>query len=217
MYRHYPIVVLAVATLFILHTAVDASQPADWTGARDRATETTFAGRVLDSHGRPVPGAKVTFYRMTDTETVSLPKIEIIEEENTDRNGGFDLTVTQRAGSYRPDYAVARKEGFALGWVMCRTHTDHGYDIVLGEPRGLAGNVVDTTGQPIADAEVGIARAMMGEDEDWRILELPSFLDTKTDKNGRFLFADMPAEATFELRAQNGSGHSRYPHAASLR
>ncbi len=43
---------------------------------------------------------------------------------------------------------------------------------------------------------------MMGKGEGWRVLELPSFLDTKTDENGRFLFANMPAEATFEFRVR---------------
>ena len=55
------------------------------------------------------------------------------------------------------------------------------------------------TGQPIAEAEVGIALAVIGKAEDCRVLAVPSLLNTKTDSNGHFRFANMPAEATIEF------------------
>jgi hypothetical protein len=72
-------------------------------------------------------------------------------------------------------------------------------DIVLGEPKDLTGAVVDEKGQPIPEAEVGIAFAVMGKAEDCRTLAVPSLLHTRTDSNGHFRFANMPAEATFEF------------------
>ena len=203
MCERYPVFVLIVTMLFMLSDAVKASQPTDQAGAHDRATQITITGRVIDLNDKPVEDAKVTLYQLAYmyAETLSLPTIKIIQEKNAGPDGGFSITVPQHGDSYGPNYIVARKEGFALGWAM-QMRTDRAYDIVLGEPRGLAGDVVDEKGQPISDAEVGIAFIMMGGGEDWRILELPSFLNTKTDKNGHFLFVDMPAEATCELRVR---------------
>jgi protocatechuate 3,4-dioxygenase beta subunit len=200
VHARYPVFTLIVGILLVLSDTTEASQSADQVGLGDSAAQITITGRVVDSQDRPVEGAKVTFYRMAYTETVSLPKVEIIQEKKTGRDGAFSLIVARHGDSYRPDFIVARKEGLSLGWAMVRTQADQRFDIVLGEPKNLGGEVVDEKGQPIVDAEVSIGLAMMGKVQDQHLLVAPAFLATKTDRNGHFLFANMPADGTFEFR-----------------
>ncbi|MCL5281602.1 MAG: carboxypeptidase-like regulatory domain-containing protein [Planctomycetes bacterium] len=192
----------AVIITVLLGSSYAPAQLGHPAGERGLATQITAAGTVIDSQGRPVEGARVTLYRLVYTEAeVSLPKVEIIQEGSTARNGMFTLH-SQDGDSYRPEAVVAQKKGLGLGWAMWQAGTDRRFEIMLSEAEDLRGDVVDEKGQPIADVEVGISFGMMGKGGDWRILTLPSFLDTRTDKTGRFVFADMPAEATFELRAR---------------
>ena len=116
---------------------------------------------------------------------------------------GRTLSLSLRRPSpYLMGFVVVRKEGLALGWAMWRPPANLQFDFTLGEPKDLAGQVVDENGRPIAGAEVNIAMARIGKPEDQRDLSTPGFLAVKTDDNGRFVFANLPAEATFELFAQ---------------
>jgi protocatechuate 3,4-dioxygenase beta subunit len=190
---------LIVTTLFVLPYALGVSQPADQPDSVPAATPITLTGRVTDSQGRPVEGANVALYGMTYSEGGLLPKVEVIQEKATEADGTFSLTAAQGAHSYRPAFLIVRREGLALGWAMQRTQAEQRFDIVLDEPKDLTGEVVDEKGQPIADAEVSIAFAVMGQDEDGRVLGVPGFLKVNADGEGRFLFANMPAQATFEF------------------
>ncbi len=199
MHGRYSVFALIVATLLALSGALGASQFAGQSGSVPPPAQITFTGRVTNSQGRPVEGAGVTLYGMAYSEEASLPKVEAIQEKVTGADGAFSLTSTQGANPYRPGFLIARKEGLALGWAMARTQADRQFDIVLGEPKDLAGEVVDEKGQPVADGEVSIAFAVKGRAEDRRFLAVPGFLNAKTDNNGHFLFTNLPAEATFEF------------------
>ncbi len=168
-------------------------------GAGIAADQITFSGRVTDPQGQPVAGAEVTLYQLTAGELGVLPKVEAIDRKTTGADGTYLFTAAKGTGAYREDRAIARKEGLSLGWAQWTMMADQRQDIQLGQPAELAGDVVDEAGRPIAEADVHIALAKIGKGQDRRELRSTGFLRTKTDRNGHFVFADMPAGATFEF------------------
>jgi protocatechuate 3,4-dioxygenase beta subunit len=193
---------LIVAVGPALSGGMGAAQAAGSASSAAPPVAVTISGKTVNLQGGPVEGAKVTVYQMIYSDTGSMPTTEALGDKNTGADGTFTLTVTPGADPYQYGYVVARKEGLALGWAMWRGQVREPAEIILGEPKDLAGEVVDEQGRPLAEADVSIAMAMMGRPEDRRYLSSPGFLSAKTDASGRFVFAAMPAEATFELLAQ---------------
>ncbi len=202
MQRGYSVLTLIVTMVLVLSDAGSMVQPVRSANEDVAAGPIPVAGKVTNSRGGPVEGAKVTVYQMIYTETGSPPMTEVLGQKNTGADGTFTLTVTPKPDSYVYGYVVARKEGLALGWIMWRAQAREQLDIPLGEPKDLAGQAVDEQGRPLADVDVRITMGMMGRPEERRHLSFPGFLTAKTDGNGRFVFAAMPAEATFELWAE---------------
>lgn len=199
MHGRYPAFALIVTMLLVLSDVAAASQPASEAIADVPQTQICVTGKVADSQGRPVEGAKVTLYQTIYDEKASSPQVEVAQEKMTGPEGAYTFTFTQGASPYRTRFLVASKDGLALGWDARRMQASRQSDIVLGEPKDLTGDVFDEKEQPIAEAEVGIALAVIGKAEDCRLLAVPSLLNTKTDNNGHFRFANMPAEATIEF------------------
>jgi protocatechuate 3,4-dioxygenase beta subunit len=166
------------------------------------SAQIALSGRVIDSQGKPIPGAEVTLYEIMAGELGVLPKVEVIDRKTTGEDGAFVFGVAKGTGAYREGRVIARKEGLSLAWAAWSMMEDQRLDIPLGQPKELAGNVVDEAGRPIADAEVHIAMAKIGRGEGLRELRSTGFLQTRTDRNGHFVFADMPAGATFEFRVE---------------
>jgi len=198
MERRYSVFTVIIMVALALSATVSAAQPAGPSGAGG----STITGKVTNSQGGPVDGAKVTLYQMIYTETASMPTTEVLGEKDTGADGTFTLTVTPKLAPSVYGYVVVRKEGLALGWIMWQAQTKEQLDIPLGEPKDLAGQVVDEQGRPLADVDVHIAMGMMGKPDERRHLAFPGFLAAKTNANGRFVFAALPAEATFELWAE---------------
>jgi protocatechuate 3,4-dioxygenase beta subunit len=199
MHVRGPALTVIVAVMPVLSGLVEASQSATAAGSGVPPAQITLSGRVTDSQGKPVQDAEVTLYQMRIGELKVLPRIEVIDRKTTGADGAFTFAVAKGGETYREGRVIARKGGFSLGWAVWQMRVDQRLDIPLGQPTELAGDVVDEAGRPIADAEVNTAMAMMGRGEDLRDLPGPGFLRTRTDRNGRFLFANMPAEATFEF------------------
>jgi len=168
--------------------------------------QVSFTGKVLDSQGQPIPDAKVTLYAVNYGNSDSLPTAERINEVVTGPDGAFSFTATKESRGYRQGSIIVLKGGFALGWaVWDMQEGDQQSDIPLGEPRELSGAVVDEGDSPVIDAEVSIAIAIIGREEDRRYLTYfvaPELLTVKTDSTGRFVFANMPQEATCEFLAK---------------
>jgi protocatechuate 3,4-dioxygenase beta subunit len=201
MHNGCSVFISMVTILLFLPHALEASDRTSQTRPDTRSAQVTTNGRIVDSQGRPVEGARVTLYQTAHDEMASLPKVETIQEKNTAADGAFSLTTPRRGNSYSPAFIIARKEGCAIGWAMWGTEADQRFDIVLGEPKDLAGDVVDEKGQPVADAEVSIAFAVISTAEEpyLYLLDVPGLLNSKTNNNGHFLFGNMPAGATFEF------------------
>lgn len=198
----------AVVMLFVALDATGvvrarrAASAAPTATAPQKTAQIAFIGRVLDPQGQPVADARVTLYWAAWEPASVRPKVERAEEKTTGADGAFAFTVARESEIYRDGCIVVRKEGRALGWAAWLMREDQKADLMLGDPKELAGVVVDETGKPIAGATVSVALATIGREEDRRYLGValaPEVLTTKTDDSGRFAFPQMPAEATFEF------------------
>jgi protocatechuate 3,4-dioxygenase beta subunit len=187
--------------VLVLSDAASMVQPARSANEGTAARPVPIAGKVTNPQGKPVEGATVTLYQMIYIEPVSLSQPEAVDEKGTGLDGTFTLTIPPGRDSQKLTHIVARKEGYSLGWAQWRVQDKQPLDIVLGEPKDLAGAVVDEKGQPVADVEVRITAVMIGKGEGRYYPALPSFLVARTDSQGHFLFTSMPADATFEFQA----------------
>jgi protocatechuate 3,4-dioxygenase beta subunit len=158
----------------------------------------TYRGRVLDRQGQPVAGAKVMLCQMdVDEYNQVVLHAERIGEKVTGPDGAFTFTGSRSSEVERKGYLIAQKEGFALGWdVWTMDHRGQSREenIVLGEPQELSGLVVDEGGSPIGDAEVRLGA--IGGMFYARYMTLPAvlpLLTVRTDSQGRFVFANLPA------------------------
>jgi protocatechuate 3,4-dioxygenase beta subunit len=196
--KRYGFTTMAVVLLLLCHAA-GTPQPVNAPDSNAPMAQITITGRATDSQHKPVAGAKVTLYQITHDEATSIPKVERIDEKVTETDGTYSFSLAHAADAYGAHFLIGRKEGLALGWIMERRQDTRRLDILLGEPRHLAGDVVDEEARPIPNAEVSIAFAGMGKAENTRLLAVPGFLTAQTDSHGHFLFANMPAEASFEF------------------
>jgi hypothetical protein len=199
MYTRIFALVLFVTAPAALPGTTGAAQSADPRGPVASVAPSVISGKVTNARGEPVEGAKVTLYEMTYAQAAASSNPQVVDEKSTGADGVFTLALPQAADPRRPRFVVARKEGLALGWAPGRMSGNKPLEITLGEGKDLAGQVVDDKGQPVVDAEVRIAAAMGGKSG---YLVAPGFLCSKTDSNGRFVFANMPAEATFEFTVE---------------
>ena len=165
----------------------------------------SFKGRVLDRQGQPLSDVKLALYELRYARGEDLPRAEFIREATTGSDGAFGFARDKESPGERQGSIVAHKEGLSLGWTIWEMQEgDQQSDIMLGEPRELSGAVVDEGGTPIIDAEVSIAIAIIGTQQDHRYISYfiaPQLLTVRTDSTGRFVFPNLPGEATCELLA----------------
>lgn len=171
--------------------------------ASEGTPQISFRGRTLDHQGNPLSDVKVTLYEVHYGESSRMPAAERIEEVTTGPDGAFVLTRTRESEGYRQGSVIARKDGLALGWAVWDMQEGaQQSDISLGPPRELGGVIVDEGGTPIVDAAVSIAIAIIGREQDRRYITYfvaPQLLTVRTDSSGRFVFPNLPGEATCEL------------------
>ena len=184
--------VLFVAALARANSA--STQNAD----SEKAKQVTFTGKVIDAEGRPLAGATVTFHQMTTGKIASTYDVELLKEATTKADGAFSFGVAEST-VYRQGVIIAQKEGLAIGWAYWRMHADQHHDIALGQPKQLTGVVIDESDNPLADATVFIAAGTTGDKQHLPGPVSRQLLRTSTDAAGRFTFAGLPADATFEF------------------
>ena len=174
--------------------------------ARDSATSTWtekiplipgggVSGRVLDSHGRGVPGALVGWCATQETLAeenfrVFMPFSDYgrMSEQITDADGRYHLTVEQGAGC-----VVAEKPGLRIG-TKCHVPVDkgketRGVDVVLLDGVAVRGKVVDPSGQPAPHADV---LATTADNVHTPSMHRAYRYRTRSDSQGRFTISGLP-------------------------
>ena len=156
---------------------------------------TGITGQVHDDQARVVVGAEVAIYALHGDGYYSPRSAKLLDEfKKTDVAGHFTFDVVLEPN--RDFYVAARKEGLALGWAYVhKTHifqakpTNEPLTVILQKPYTLAGRLVDSTGNPVADASIQVFKREYGivcEPRDW--------FSVKTNTQGRFEFDNLPVD-----------------------
>lgn len=170
------------------------------------STETkhvTCTGKVIDEQDRPIADAKVSLIEMVYDNATYTYDPNMLGEVQTGLDGAFSFGETVKDNRYRYGYIIAEKEGLALGfdnWSM--RDGDKELELRLGQPKQLAGMVVDEKDAPVSDAQVAVSMLILGEGSERKNLNSLAalgLLTTKTDATGKFIFTRIPAGATAEF------------------
>ena len=186
---------LVIVILFNLTPARSAESKDTW--------QITCTGKVVDEQARPIAGANVGLYKvLLDMEIMSLD-VQLAQTMTTKDDGSFKFKMEANENdAMNQTIILADKEGLALGWADWLLTKDLDVQIPLGEPKILAGRVVDESGRPVSGADVSISVMLMpGGDEPRYIAGKVSeqlFL-RKTDVEGLFRFERIAADAAAEF------------------
>ena len=162
--------------------------------AAEEAKEITCTGKIVDSDGQPLEGAKVALYVYSRGINSFSYGMKPTEQVTTESDGGFSFSVSADGDDYTYGYVVAEKEGLALGWASWNMRKGSvELEIELGGPNALGGVVVDENDKPVSAARVSINRLLKNKQYLTHPVA-PTLLSTNTDADGKFTFANLPLE-----------------------
>lgn len=186
----------------------------------EQAQQVTYVGTVVDAQERPIAGTEVTFYAMEYSRRAESYIVSKSGASTTAADGAFSFSASAETHipgyryGYIPRYGygaivvprygygaiVARKEGMAFGFVRWDMREGNKkLKIELGQPKELAGIVVDENDRPVSGVKISISFLLIGTR---RALGGPPVMDmftSTTDAAGRFRFTSIPADATAEF------------------
>ncbi len=166
-----------------------------------------IAGQVQDARLDAVGGAEVAVMELTgDGYAVSRSAERLDAIQTTDREGRFAVDVW--AGPKRDIVVVARKAGLALGWeyiyrehpLMAQPYTRFTANIVLRPAGGIAGRLVDSDGHALKGADIQVVPQIRNGGK--AVYAPQDWLSKATDVRGRFVFDQLPVEATVKFFAK---------------
>jgi len=202
--RRNGIMVLCLGLTIVLVTGLAGARSTSGKSAQsEQAKQITCTGKVVDDQSRPLAGAKVALHEMVYGQTAYSYDTKLIGEVMTRADGAFSFSTSVESDVFRYGYIVAETEGLALGFAGWRMRDgDKELEIKLGQPKELAGVVVDENDKPVSDAQVSIAMLVIGTMQEERGVGGPVALElftSTTDAAGKFKFTSIPAEATAEF------------------
>ncbi len=169
------------------------------------ARAAAVTGRVLDSAGSPVAGAKVVWeaYR-SDEETLvdetlgttSAP----IGETVTDAEGRFKVALEKPGVEVALRVLPGALPGVLLGGPYDSTEDAALGDVLLAAAEKVSGRVTDEAGKPVAGAKVRAYGGMPFEEEDVAL-----YADATTGADGSFTIANAPGRGRVTARAKGYS------------
>src|SRR5262249_21144390 len=153
--------------------SADTPEAKDTSAAKPADTQPPeIAGRVVDSDGKPVKGAKVYILYYTPK---ALP---IPDRATTDADGRFKFTL--KASDFDPTYSttpwrgafvVAKSDGYGVGWAQTDTKDDSwSSKLSIQLPKDappLTGRFVNLEGKPIPGVKarlIGVQQLLKGKD-----------------------------------------------------
>ncbi len=194
------VAILSLIALFSLVGSTNAQE----------AKEVTFSGRVVDSQGQPITGAKVTLYDEDYSEEIYSFEIANVIEATSNSNGEFSISWKTEGDDYLYGWIVVEKEGLALDCTVWDMSEDKECEFKLEQRKELAGVVVDEKGEPVVEAQVSVLILTVGDEKDSHGEHLhalsvnvaPKILNTTTDAKGKFTFTNIPADAKVDFLVQ---------------
>jgi len=172
----------------------------------------TCRGVVVDRTGAPAGNARVWAQscsrdlKITDLGTPAV----------TDSRGRFSLRMpTEGRSAAEVIYLLCKHPPYAPGWVRLSADwstTDRGdFEIILSEPAVVSGTVLDSQGRPIPTAlvEARVAAAYGSDNVHEYPYTVGNHRAVKTDAQGRFILADVPAGSALNLLVSR-AGYSSY-------
>jgi protocatechuate 3,4-dioxygenase beta subunit len=168
----------------------------------EQKNQITCTGKIVDAAGWPIDGAKVSLYQRVYDQSTNIPESTLVSEAITETDGAFSFKVNAESEVYRYGYIVAEKAGLAVGFANWRMRQNQEVQIKLGQAKELDGVVVDPNDEPMAGAAVSIWSLAIGEGQDQQNLSWPvasELLTSTTDQSGRFVFTNIPADATADF------------------
>jgi len=188
--------------------------------------EVTFTGRVIDTEGKPIAGAKVTAYEMVSDGIAGNILLHKVWEMTTKGDGTFFFTTLPKParGIFFDGYIVATKQDLALGWTVWNMRENIESNVQLGEPEKLKGVIVDEKGKPVDRAEVraNLYRTVQTTEGEEKRAWLPGIpplgeLVTQTNSQGRFLFSNISADLGVDLLVTAAGKATTYTYQSALR
>ena len=160
-----------------------------------------ITGQVQDARLDSVGGAEVAVVELFGdgyAAPKSAKRLDAIQ--TTDPEGHFAVDVW-----VQPKHdilVVAKKTGLALGWeyiyrehaFMAQPDTSITANIVLRPPGAIAGRLVDSQGHVVGDADIQVVPQIRNGGK--AVYAPKDWLSKRTDAQGRFVFDQLPVEAT---------------------
>lgn len=172
-------------------------------GHAERSMEIT--GQVLDDKIQRVEGADVAIYELHGDDYYSPRKAKLLHPIiKTDHEGSFVFRVS--AEPHCDIYAVARKEGLALGWDYLHREdrffgrVNNKLCTILAKPYGLTGRLVNSEGEAVEGARVQVF-IVKGRGGGF-IYEPTEWFSVQTDAAGDFAFDNLPIDLTVTLHVE---------------
>jgi protocatechuate 3,4-dioxygenase beta subunit len=179
-----------------------------------------YTGTMVDEQGRPVAGAEVDCYHYPSRSGFGYWDREPKLQQTTVTDGKGAFAVSASAGTI---LVVVKKAGLATVWKTWSPEIPDSTDpIVLTAPATLSGMVVDDNDKPVADAEVWVVGASIGNDYGTasQLNDLsggPAKLcfAARTGPDGRFRIENFPADGRAGLAIKK-AGMARHTVGSEL-
>ncbi|MBN2182385.1 MAG: carboxypeptidase regulatory-like domain-containing protein [Sedimentisphaerales bacterium] len=165
-------------------------------------------GKVTDTEGKPIAGAKVAAYEMQFDGIAGNFMLKKAGEKITSDNGSFTFEANPKPprSTFYDCKIVAVKPGMAIGWAVWSMKENTEVNIELGRPEILEGIIVDDADKPVAGAQVraNLSRKIKTADGQEQGQWLPGIspleeLGRETDSRGIFSFDNIPADLPVDL------------------
>jgi protocatechuate 3,4-dioxygenase beta subunit len=155
----------------------------------------TVSGRVLDSSGTPVRGAKVVWEKYRSDEEVLVDETKgtasaPLGETATDSDGRFQVKVDKPGIEVAIRVLPATLAGAFLSGPYDASEDVEVDDIELPAAENISGRVTDEAGKPVAGAKVRAAAGSLFEEEG-----VPRYAETSSGADGSFTIANAPGKS----------------------
>jgi RNA polymerase sigma factor (sigma-70 family) len=169
------------------HPTEEAKAPkADTKPQAVNANAVAFSGRVVDTEGKPIEGAKVYYYFVTRDEVPTPVRAR------TDADGRFSFALSpndvplspgfSETSPFKTGFIVVKADGFTFGWQSSRQQTTDLAIKLARDEMPLEGRILDLQGKPIAGVRVSVLAAATSDKG-----SLDDFLQAMKGRNGFYM------------------------------